>query len=120
MNDRIKDPLLSQGSRTGLPEGQIRATLIMKEENLTLLKSMALWEKKTVQEILDEAILSLFKQKDLRELAFLENFFNKMTEEGDKDFDRARAMKVLNQLREQGFFFNLEDIHHSNPLQSSF
>lgn len=118
MNDRLKDPLLSQGSKTGLPEGQIRATLIMKEENLTLLKSMALWEKKTVQEVLDEAILSLFKQKDLRELAFLENFYSKMTEENDGQFDRAKAMKILNQLREQGQFFNLEDLQNSNPHQN--
>jgi hypothetical protein len=55
----------SNAAKAGLREGWIRATFIVREENLKKLKALAYWDRKGIKDILDEALQSYLKDKNL-------------------------------------------------------
>lgn len=63
----IKHRLKSKSSlKRGLPEGFIRATLIVKEEYLDKLKALSYWERKKITEVINEALGSYLKGRKIR------------------------------------------------------
>ena len=55
---------ITKTTQEGTYEGDIRATFIIKENKLELLKALAYWERKKIKDILDESIDSLLNAKD--------------------------------------------------------
>jgi hypothetical protein len=47
---------ISKSSKEGLPESEIRATFILKEDTLEKLKAVAYWDRKQIREVHTEAI----------------------------------------------------------------
>jgi hypothetical protein len=47
---------------------EIRATFILEENQLEILKAIAYWERKQIKEVLSEALESYFKSKNNDEL----------------------------------------------------
>ena len=43
-------------SQEGLPEGWIRATFIVQEDQLAQVKALAYWERKQIKEVITEAL----------------------------------------------------------------
>jgi len=43
-------------SQRGLQDGWTRATFILKKNHLDKLKALAYWERKTIKEVMDEAL----------------------------------------------------------------
>jgi len=52
-----------QSSQRGLQDGWTRATFILKKNHLEKLKALAYWERKTIKEVMDEALSSYLKEK---------------------------------------------------------
>ena len=50
-------------SQRGLNDGWTRATFILKKNHLEKLKALAYWERKTIKEVMDEALSSYLKEK---------------------------------------------------------
>ena len=48
----------------GTYEGEIRATFIVNEEKLEILKALAYWERKKIKNLLDEALDILIKSRN--------------------------------------------------------
>lgn len=55
----------SNAAKAGLRDGWTRATFIVREENLKKLKALAYWDRKGIKDILDEALQSYLKNKNL-------------------------------------------------------
>lgn len=59
--------IITKSSQEGTPEGESRATFIVKEELIDKLKAMAYWERSLIKEvvnnILGEAVASYEKKK---------------------------------------------------------
>jgi hypothetical protein len=53
-------------ARAGMKEGWIRATLIVREENLNKLKALAYWDRRDLKEITDDALSTYFKNKKIK------------------------------------------------------
>jgi hypothetical protein len=53
-------------SSNGLSEGWIRATFIMREDNLEKVKDFAYWERLQIKEVIDEALENYFEDKKVR------------------------------------------------------
>jgi hypothetical protein len=53
-------------TQRGLHDGWTRATFILKKNHLEKLKALAYWERKTIKEIMDEALSSYLKGKNLQ------------------------------------------------------
>jgi|GEM_PF-704665 len=51
-------------ARAGLKDGWIRATLIIREENLKKLKELAYWTRKDLKQIADEAITAYLAERE--------------------------------------------------------
>ena len=60
----VKRAEITKTTQEGTYEGEIRATFIIKENKLELLKALAYWERKKIKDLLDESIDSLLKAKD--------------------------------------------------------
>jgi hypothetical protein len=53
-------------TQQGLQDGWTRATFILKERHLEELKTLAYWERKTIKEVVDEALGSYLKEKRIK------------------------------------------------------
>jgi hypothetical protein len=53
-------------TQQGLQDGWTRATFILRKHHLEELKALAYWERKTIKEVVDEALESYLKEKALR------------------------------------------------------
>jgi hypothetical protein len=51
-------------TQRGLQDGWTRATFILKKDHLEKLKALAYWERKTIKEVVDEALGSYLKGKN--------------------------------------------------------
>ena len=52
-------------TRRGLQDGWTRATFILTRDHLEKLKALAYWERKTIKEVVDEALGTYLKEKKL-------------------------------------------------------
>jgi hypothetical protein len=50
-------------TQRGLHDGWTRATFILRECHLERLKALAYWERKTIKEVMDEALGSYLQEK---------------------------------------------------------
>jgi len=50
-------------SQRGLHDEWTRATFILRKDHLENLKALAYWERKTIKEVMDEALSSYLKEK---------------------------------------------------------
>jgi hypothetical protein len=55
-------------SQRGLQDGWTRATFILKKNHLEKLKALAYWERKTIKEVIDEALSSYLGGKKIKSL----------------------------------------------------
>lgn len=55
-----------RAARAGLKDGWIRATFIVREENLSKLKALAYWERKGIKEVVDDALSSYLSDKKVK------------------------------------------------------
>ena len=53
-------------TQQGLQDGWTRATFIVRKHHLKELKALAYWERKTIKEVMDEALSSYLKGKNLQ------------------------------------------------------
>ena len=63
-HSKQKKPLKS--SKTGLKDGWTRATFIVKESLLEKAKDLAYWERKKIQEVIDDALCSYISKKKIK------------------------------------------------------
>ena len=52
-------------TQQGLHDGWTRATFILKKNHLEKLKALAYWERRTIKEVVDEALGAYLKGKNL-------------------------------------------------------
>ena len=52
-------------TQQGLQDGWTRATFILRRHHLEELKALAYWERRTIKEVIDEALGSYLKRKNL-------------------------------------------------------
>ena len=50
-------------TQLGLHDGWTRATFILRKNHLEKLKALAYWERRTIKEVIDEALESYLKEK---------------------------------------------------------
>ena len=50
-------------TQQGLQDGWTRATFILKKNHLEKLKALAYWERRTIKEVIDEALEGYLKEK---------------------------------------------------------
>jgi hypothetical protein len=55
-----------KSTQRGLHDGWTRATFILRERHLEKIKALAYWERKTIKEVMDEALGSCLKRKRVR------------------------------------------------------
>ncbi len=55
-------------SHKGLQPGWTRATFILKQEHINKIKALAYWERVTLKEILEEALVLYLHDKDVAEI----------------------------------------------------
>jgi len=60
-------------ARAGLKRGWIRATFIVREDNLKKIKALAYWDRRDIKQILDEALNSFLDGKEIKTLPEPEN-----------------------------------------------
>lgn len=60
--------VIAKTSQKGLPEGWTRATFIMREDYLEKLKALAYWDRKQIEELMDEVVGFYLKDKKIRSL----------------------------------------------------
>lgn len=53
-------------SQQGLLEGWTRATFIIKQQHCEKLKALAYWDRKTVKEVMQEALQAYLKNKKIK------------------------------------------------------
>ena len=56
----------AQSSKTGLKDGWTRATFIVKESVLEKTKDLAYWERKKIQEVINDALCSYISNKKIK------------------------------------------------------
>ncbi len=56
----------SRTSQEGLKEGWTRATFILRKDHLEKLKSLSYWERRTIKDVVDEALSSYLDGKKIR------------------------------------------------------
>lgn len=59
----IRQKTIQNSSQRGLQHGWTRATFILKAKHLEQLKQLAYWDRKTIKEIVDEALKSYLKRR---------------------------------------------------------
>jgi hypothetical protein len=55
--------VMTKSSQKGLQEGWTRATFILRDDYLQRIKGLAYWDRKSVKEVIDEAIGTYLKGK---------------------------------------------------------
>ena len=58
----------TQKSSKGLPNGWTRATFILKEEYMHKIKACAYWERITIKELLEEALVIYLHDKEIPDI----------------------------------------------------
>ena len=53
-------------TQQGLHDGWTRATFILKKNHLEKLKALAYWERRTIKEVMDEALEGYLKGKKIK------------------------------------------------------
>ena len=53
-------------TQRGLHDGWTRATFILKKNHLEKLKALAYWERRTIKEVMDEALEGYLKGKKIK------------------------------------------------------
>lgn len=53
-------------SQRGLHDGWTRATFILKKHHLEKIKALAYWERRTIKEVLDEALGAYLEGKRIK------------------------------------------------------
>ena len=53
-------------SQQGLLEGWTRATFIIKQQHCEKLKALSYWDRRTVKELIEEALTSYLKNKKVK------------------------------------------------------
>ena len=56
-------------TQQGLHDGWTRATFILRKNHLEKLKELAYWERKTIKEVVDEALGSYLKGKKIKSMS---------------------------------------------------
>ena len=59
---------ITNSSQKGLTDGWTRATFILKKNHLEKLKALAYWERKTIKEVLDEALGAYLRRKKIKSI----------------------------------------------------
>ena len=54
---------ITKSSQEGLPEGWTRATFLVREGVLDKLKAVAYWDRRTIKDVMDEALVAYLKDK---------------------------------------------------------
>jgi hypothetical protein len=65
---KTKRPGDRNAARAGLKDGWIRATFIVREENVNKLKALAYWDRRGIKDIVDEALTEYLKEKNIKPL----------------------------------------------------
>ncbi|MBM4339489.1 MAG: hypothetical protein FJ110_08080 [Deltaproteobacteria bacterium] len=58
-------------TQQGLQDGWTRATFILRKNHLEEIKSLAYWERKTIKEVMDEALGSYLNGKVVKPITSL-------------------------------------------------
>jgi hypothetical protein len=53
-------------TQRGLHDGWTRATFILRKHHLEKLKALAYWERKTIKEVIDEALCNYLEGKRIK------------------------------------------------------
>jgi hypothetical protein len=53
-------------TQRGLQDGWTRNTFILRKEHLEKIKSLAYWERRTIKEIMDEALVAYLRGKRVK------------------------------------------------------
>ena len=56
-------------TQQGLQDGWTRATFILRKQHLDKLKALAYWERKTIKEVIDEALGAYLKGKRIKSIS---------------------------------------------------
>jgi len=56
-------------TQRGLQDGWTRATFILRKNHLEKLKALAYWERKTIKEVMDEALGDYLKGKRIEPIS---------------------------------------------------
>ena len=56
-------------SQRGLNDGWTRATFILRKHHLEKIKELAYWERKTIKEVLDEALGAYLEGKKIKSIS---------------------------------------------------
>jgi hypothetical protein len=67
-------------TQQGLHEGWTRATFILRRHHLEELKALAYWERRTIKEVIDEALGAYLKGKKCSNSEVVEELKNKPSE----------------------------------------
>lgn len=67
---RPKGPtrMITKSSQVGIKEGYTRATFIVKEGILDKVKALAYWDRKTIKEVVEEALENHLKGRKIRSI----------------------------------------------------
>jgi len=65
-SDALKSAHAKKTSQQGLVEGWTRATFIIKQNHCEKLKALAYWDRKTVKDVIDEALHAYLKSKKVK------------------------------------------------------
>jgi hypothetical protein len=55
--------IMTKSSQKGLKEGWTRATFILRDDYLQRIKGLAYWDRKSVKDVIDEALGAFLKGK---------------------------------------------------------
>jgi hypothetical protein len=55
-------------TQQGLQDGWTRATFILRKHHLEEIKALAYWERRTIKEVIDEALGTYLKEKEVERL----------------------------------------------------
>jgi hypothetical protein len=56
-------------SQRGLQDGWTRATFILRENHLEKIKELAYWERKTIKEVIDEALGNYLEGRRIKSIS---------------------------------------------------
>jgi hypothetical protein len=59
----MRQKTIPSSSQRGLQDGWTRATFILRSRHLEKLKTLAYWDRKTIKEIIDDALKSYLRRR---------------------------------------------------------
>ena len=65
---RRNSRVITTASQEGLPDGWIRATFIVQEDQLAQIKALAYWERKQIKEVISEALSAYLAERHVEPL----------------------------------------------------